>query len=79
MDRAAAGIDAVRYPEPQAVARKHLSSNQARAIESAPKDSSVADSSEASVPRPSALAALEARVATLEQELAKLKQTLGVA
>jgi hypothetical protein len=49
------------------------------AIESAPKDSSVADSSEASVPRPSALAALEARVATLEQELAKLKQTLGVA
>jgi uncharacterized protein len=48
------------------------------AMESAPKDSSVAGSAEASASRPSALAALDARVAKLEQELAALKQTLGV-
>jgi uncharacterized protein YceH (UPF0502 family) len=47
-------------------------------VESAPKDSAVAESGEASAARPSGLAALEARVAKLEQELAALKQTLGV-
>jgi uncharacterized protein YceH (UPF0502 family) len=49
------------------------------AIESASKDGSAADGSEAAPARPSGLAALEARVAKLEQELAALKQTLGVA
>jgi uncharacterized protein YceH (UPF0502 family) len=48
------------------------------AIESAPKDSG-AESSEAPAARPNAVAGLEARVAKLEQELAALKQTLGVA
>ena len=48
------------------------------AIESAPKDSDVAESAAAPT-RPSALAALEERVAKLEQEIAALKQALGVA
>jgi uncharacterized protein YceH (UPF0502 family) len=48
------------------------------AIHSTPKDSSVAEPREAAPARPSALAALEARVAKLEEELAALKQTLGV-
>jgi uncharacterized protein YceH (UPF0502 family) len=48
------------------------------AIESAPKDSGVAESTAAAGARPSAFATLEARVAKLEQELAALKQTLGV-
>ena len=48
------------------------------AIASAPRDNSVAESAEAAAARPSALAPLEARVAKLEQELAALKQTLGV-
>ena len=47
-------------------------------IESAPLDYRAAESSEAPATRPSALAALEARVATLEQELAELKRALGV-
>ena len=48
-------------------------------IESAPVESRAAESAEAPAPRPSALAALEARVAKLEQEVAALKQALGVA
>lgn len=47
------------------------------AIESAARESRAADGAEAPTPRASALAELEARVATLEQELAALKQTLG--
>jgi uncharacterized protein YceH (UPF0502 family) len=49
------------------------------ALESAPKDSGVVESAVPAPARPSAsaLAALEARVAKLEQELAALKQTLG--
>ena len=47
------------------------------AIESAPKESRAADGAEAPTPRTSALAELEARVATLERELAALKQSLG--
>jgi len=46
-------------------------------IESAPKDERAAESGEAPAARPSALAALEARVEKLEQELAALKQALG--
>jgi uncharacterized protein YceH (UPF0502 family) len=48
------------------------------AIQSTPKDSSVAEVREAAPARPSGLAALEARVAKLEEELAALKQKLGV-
>ncbi len=49
-------------------------------IESAALESRAADSAEAAPPtRPNALAALEARVATLEQEVAALKQALGIA
>lgn len=48
------------------------------AIESARKERSDADSTEAPAPRSSALAQLEDRVAKLETELAALKQTLGV-
>ena len=49
-------------------------------IESAPLESRAADSAEAApAARPNALAALEARVATLEQEVAALKQALGIA
>lgn len=48
-------------------------------IESVPLAASAADDAEALAPaRPSALAALEARVAALEQELAALKTSLGV-
>ena len=46
-------------------------------IESAPREIR-AESAEAPAARPSALATLEARVEKLEQELAALKQTLGV-
>jgi uncharacterized protein len=46
-------------------------------IESAPKEAR-AESVDAPAGRPSALATLEARVEKLEQELATLKQTLGV-
>jgi uncharacterized protein YceH (UPF0502 family) len=49
------------------------------AIESAPKESRAEGNAEAPAARPSALAALEARVAKLEQELAALKQALGAA
>lgn len=49
------------------------------AIQSAPLASRAAESAEAPAARPSALAALEARVEKLEQELAALKQTLGAA
>jgi uncharacterized protein YceH (UPF0502 family) len=49
------------------------------AIESAPEDSGSAEAAAAAPPRPSAIAALEERVAKLEQELAALKQSLGVA
>jgi uncharacterized protein YceH (UPF0502 family) len=48
-------------------------------IESAPAEVRTADSAEAPTIRPSALAALEARVEKLEQELAALKQALSVA
>ncbi len=48
------------------------------AIESAPRESRPAEAvAEPPAPRPSALAALEARVAKLEQELAELKEALG--
>ena len=49
------------------------------AVESAPKESRAEGSAEAPAARPSALASLEARVEKLEQELAALKQALGVA
>src|SRR5262245_17783748 len=49
------------------------------AIESAPLEIRAAEGAEAPAARPSALATLEARVTKLEQELAALKQTLGVA
>jgi uncharacterized protein YceH (UPF0502 family) len=48
------------------------------AIESAPKESRADEGAETPPSRPSALATLEARVAKLEQELAALKQSLGV-
>jgi uncharacterized protein YceH (UPF0502 family) len=46
-------------------------------IESAPLSLPAAASPDALAPRPNALAALEARVEKLEQELAALKQALG--
>jgi uncharacterized protein len=46
-------------------------------IESAPLSISSSDIAEAPAPRPNALAALEARVAKLEEDLAALKQALG--
>ena len=46
-------------------------------IESAPLESRPAESTEAPAARPSALAALEARVAKLEQDLAEIKDALG--
>jgi uncharacterized protein YceH (UPF0502 family) len=49
------------------------------AIESAPKESRAEGSGEAPAARPSALSSLEARVEKLEQEIAALKQALGVA
>jgi len=63
-----------REPRRKDHAYAHLFSG---AIESAPVSATVATSSDSS-PRPNALEALEARVATLEQELAALKQSLGV-
>jgi uncharacterized protein YceH (UPF0502 family) len=48
-------------------------------IESAPAEPPAAESAEAPAARPTALAALESRVAKLEQELAALKRSLGVA
>ena len=48
------------------------------AIESAPRESRADEGAETPPSRPSALATLEARVAKLEQELAALKQSLGV-
>ena len=49
------------------------------AIESAPRESRAEGSAEAPAARPSAVASLEARVEKLEQELAALRQALGVA
>ena len=46
-------------------------------IESAPLEVHTTESAEASASRPSTLAALEARVKKLEEELAALKQSLG--
>lgn len=48
------------------------------AMESAPKESRADDGAAAPAARPNALATLEARVDKLEQELATLKQALGV-
>jgi uncharacterized protein YceH (UPF0502 family) len=48
-------------------------------IESAPKESRAEENAAAPPARPSALASLEARVEKLEQELAAIKQALGVA
>jgi uncharacterized protein YceH (UPF0502 family) len=48
-------------------------------IESAPLAVSTFDAADSPVPRPNALAALEARVEKLEQELDALRQTLGAA
>lgn len=48
-------------------------------IESAPLETRPTESAEPTASRPSALAALEARVAKLEQELAAIKQALGPA
>ena len=48
------------------------------AIESAPREARAEESASGAAARPSALATLEARVEKLEQELAALKQTLGV-
>ena len=47
------------------------------AVESAPKEARTEDNAAAPAARPSALAALEARVEKLELELAALKQALG--
>ena len=47
------------------------------AIESAPSESRAEGAAETPAARPSALAALEARIEKLEQELAALKQALG--
>jgi uncharacterized protein YceH (UPF0502 family) len=48
-------------------------------VESAPREARAAETSDPASPaRPSALAALEARVDKLEQELAALKQALGI-
>jgi uncharacterized protein len=63
-----------REPRRKDHAYSHLLGGE---IQSAPKDSSVAESTQSPAARPSALAELEARVAKLEQELAALKQTLG--
>ena len=63
-----------REPRRKDHAYAHLLSG---AIESAPASAPVAASSESTAPRPNGLAALEARVATLERELAALKQSLG--
>jgi uncharacterized protein len=46
-------------------------------IESAPPSMGSSEDAEPQAPRPSALAALEARVAKLEEELAALKQAVG--
>jgi hypothetical protein len=62
-----------REPRRKDHAYAHLFSG---AIESAPASAPAAESSESSAPRPDTLAALEARVATLEQEVAALKQSL---
>jgi uncharacterized protein YceH (UPF0502 family) len=64
-----------REPRRKDHAYAHLFSGP---IESAPAEAR-AEAAEAPVPRPSALASLEARVANLEQELAALKRALGVA
>jgi uncharacterized protein YceH (UPF0502 family) len=48
------------------------------AIESVPQESHALQSGDAAASRPSALAALEGRVAKLEEELAALKQALSV-
>lgn len=48
-------------------------------IESAPREARAAENVETPASRPSPLASLEARVEKLEQELAALKQALGVA
>jgi uncharacterized protein YceH (UPF0502 family) len=48
-------------------------------IESAPREARAAENVETPAARPGALASLEARVEKLEQELAALKQALGVA
>ena len=65
-----------REPRRKDHAYAHLLSG---AIESAPASATAAVSSDSAPPRPNALEALETRVATLEQELAALKQSLGVA
>jgi uncharacterized protein YceH (UPF0502 family) len=64
-----------REPRRKDHAYAHLFSGP---MESAPPESRAEDNDDAPVSRPSALAALEARVATLEQEIAALKQALGV-
>jgi uncharacterized protein YceH (UPF0502 family) len=66
-----------REPRRKDHAYTHLFSG---AIESAPQSTSTDDTAGESIPRqPSALAALEARVTRLEQELATLKKSIGVA
>jgi uncharacterized protein len=64
-----------REPRRKDHAYAHLFSGP---VESAPLSLPSNDSSEAPTARPSALAALEERVAKLEQELAALRQALGV-
>lgn len=64
-----------REPRRKDHAYAHLFSGP---IESAPASAPTATSGDFSAPRPSALAALEGRVATLEQEVAALKQALGL-
>jgi uncharacterized protein YceH (UPF0502 family) len=64
-----------REPRRKDHAYAHLFSG---AIESAPQSASTDEDAEPQTPRqPSALAALEARVTQLEQELAELKKALG--
>jgi uncharacterized protein YceH (UPF0502 family) len=65
-----------REPRRKDHAYTHLFSGT---VESAPREARAAESADTPSARPSALATLEARVEKLEQEVAALKQALGVA
>jgi uncharacterized protein YceH (UPF0502 family) len=68
-----------REPRRKDHAYAHLFGGPVESVDKSPEPAEPAESSDAApTPRPSALAALEARVATLEQELGELKRALGV-